>query len=607
MPKVVAVQIVGLGPVAVATTLWRSLGILRATAVVKSTFAFVPGAAMTVAEAMPLVGTEVHHAGNPMRSIRASSELSPLLKKADVLFVGQAYPPGGVPSPRSTVRLAVVRNGWALIDKTLTVLGDRTVGEPEPTPFQQMPILYERAQGGIGSVENPLGTGLDSAQGSSLPNFGHPAEGRTDPAGFGPISWSWPARRRRLRGYPRKHLGEPIAKIPDDFDLEFFQAAPPDQRTTYLRGDEHLVLEGLHPSHPRLEMALPGVRGAARVYTPDGIEINLTLHADTLFIDGDAEQCSITWRGSFPVSSEEAIEGLRILAGVESAGKPIAWPTPARLPAVRPPPSPSPSPAPPPEWEGTYALSDAGNAGAGALIAPFAIAEPGASPPSAHPPIPGAPWAARESSPRAAKQNDFAGAQGISYERATRILSPESPPNAAPFGKEATADSNQASSTENRWEVTHAVSNADQKASYSAPFQIAAPGAARGGSSAPIPGAPWAPAQAQRPPLPKPRASMPTMAMIDSEAMGAADDDDVKTSAHSVPSREPPPAPPSAASAPPVAPVAPVAPLEPGNAWSWVSVAPAPSSIENAPEPRAAPPKPVLSKKLYGGFGAKKT
>ena len=356
MAKVGAVEIVGLGPVAVATTLWRSLGILRATAVVKATFDFVPGGAMIIAGATRLVGAEAHHAGNPMRSIRASGELSPFLAKADVLFVGHAYPPEGAPSPRSTVRLAVLRNGWALIDKTLTVTGDRATAELAPKAFQQMPVVYERAFGGLGHAENPLGTGVEASKGRSLPNFARSAGEHAEPAGFGPISWAWPARRRRLRGYPRKHLGEPIVELPDDFDLEFFQAAPSDQRTTYLRGDEVVVLEGLHPGHDRLETALPGVRGAARVYTPDGVEINLTLHADTLYIDGDAEQCSVIWRGSFPVSSEEAIGGLRILAGVDAAGKPIEWPTPSRLEAVNPP-VPSAAPAPLSAWEGTMAGS----------------------------------------------------------------------------------------------------------------------------------------------------------------------------------------------------------------------------------------------------------
>ncbi len=60
----------------------------------------------------------------------------------------------------------------------------------------------------------------------------------------------------------------------------------------------------------------------------------LALHADTLRIDGDALVCSVTWRGSFPVQSEEALAGVRIVAGVESAGHPIEWPA-ITAPAAR--------------------------------------------------------------------------------------------------------------------------------------------------------------------------------------------------------------------------------------------------------------------------------
>ena len=593
MLKVGAVEIVGLGSVVVATKLWRSLGVLRATAIVKATFDFVPGGVMTIAESTRLAPAEAHHAGNPMRSIRAAGELSPFLKKADVIFVGQAYAPGGVAVPRSSARLAILRNGWALIDKTLTVIGDRTAPEIEPTPFLRMPVVYERALGGLGSAENPLGTGLDSTKGRILPNFVHPAEDRVDPAGFGPISWAWPARRRRLRGYPRKQLEEVIAELPDDFDPEFFQASPPDQRATYLRGDEHIVLEGLHPTHPRMETALPGVRGVARVYTPDGIEINLTLHADTLYIDGEAEQASIIWRGSFPVGSEEAIGRLRILAGVDSPGRPIAWPTPARLEADRPPAAPMAAPAPAaaplPALDGTYVLSESMSAEAGALVAPFAIAAPGAAAPSTKAPIPGAPWAPQEASPRVVKESNFEGTQMITDEKATAILSAST--------------------------LLGAV----------APFNIAAAGAALGVSQAPIPGAPWAPAKAQRPPPPRPTASLDSTIAVDPEAR--ADDEDVTLEAPPTaprPRRPPPPAPPPppamtapmepiepieaiAPIQPIAAPVAPAAPAAPTNSWSWVDVAPAASTIEKPSAPRPDPPKPALSKKLYGAFGSKKT
>src|SRR5512132_1980696 len=64
MPRIGAVEIVGLGSVTAATTLWRALGVLRATAVVKATFDFVPGGAMTLAESTRIVNAEAHHANN---------------------------------------------------------------------------------------------------------------------------------------------------------------------------------------------------------------------------------------------------------------------------------------------------------------------------------------------------------------------------------------------------------------------------------------------------------------------------------------------------------------------------------------------------------------
>jgi hypothetical protein len=92
---------------------------------------------------------------------------------------------------------------------------------------------------------------------------------------------------------------------------------------------------------------------------------------------------------------------------------------------------------------------------------------------------------------------------------------------------------------------------------------------------------------------------------IDVDVLEASDDDDgdddITLKAPWIPRRAPPPAPPIVPVAPvvPVAPIVPIAPVVPAAA--------APSSVEKAPAPRAAPPKPVLRNKLYGGFGPKKT
>jgi hypothetical protein len=194
-----------------------------------------------------------------------------------------------------------------------------------------MPLVYERAYGGPGHVENPLGVGILRSSGGrrSLPNVLHPdppPATPVNPPGLAPISVLWPARRRLLGQTPQKVLEQPIAAIPDDLDDVYFQAAPADQRIDYLDGDEWIVLEGLHPAWPNLRMGLPSARGVARVYRPDGSSPALALWADTLLLDGDTERCSVTWRGSFPVPSEAALSAFAVAAGVETMGRPLEWP-----------------------------------------------------------------------------------------------------------------------------------------------------------------------------------------------------------------------------------------------------------------------------------------
>jgi hypothetical protein len=68
-----------------------------------------------------------------------------------------------------------------------------------------MPVVYERAVGGPGEP-NPVGT--------ETPNLVDSQDARR-PAGFGPISRFWPARRRLLGKIDKKVIEGPIAEIAD--------------------------------------------------------------------------------------------------------------------------------------------------------------------------------------------------------------------------------------------------------------------------------------------------------------------------------------------------------------------------------------------------------
>jgi hypothetical protein len=367
------------GSVAAAVA-WRWQGQLYLSLIAKATFAFAPDAAMTFAEPQPIVGGEVHHGKNPGRSIRFTTDLVPVLARTDVLFTGSAHAPAGLGGRALPVRLAVYTDQRTLLDKHLLV--------QDPAGFQRLPIVYERALRGPDGLENPFGV----AEGGSPPQVVDPANPRS-PAGFGPIARSWPARRRLLGTTPRKALDGPIAELPDDFDWAYFQAAPPDQQTEILTGDEWILLEGLHPDAPLFRTRLPSVRAMARIHglSAAGIEegSQLDLRIEALHIDGDEQRCSLVWRANIPLAGEHVLAAIRVATAVEAGGAPAAWRAPGGL--VRGPDDASrnngPGRAPGAETVALLPGEVIGNLGAST---PFRPASPAAGAPSSTAALPGA-------------------------------------------------------------------------------------------------------------------------------------------------------------------------------------------------------------------------
>jgi hypothetical protein len=304
---------------AATAVVWRSQGRVQITVIAKATFAFAQGGDMARVEAQPFVREEAHFGKNPARSVRLTSELVPHLARAEVVFTGHAHPPPGSRPTTAEARLGIFSGSRAILDKTVRIRDD--------DGFERMPMVYERAFGGLDFPDNPVGTGAGAE--TAEPNLVHPEDPRR-PAGFAPIGRAWPNRKRLLQSTPRKVLERSVAEIPDGFDWSYFQAAPADQRVDGLRGDEWIVMDGLHPTLPRAQMRLPSARGLARVYGlsafgwTEGHPIALT--ADTLRIDGDEQRCTVVWRSSFPVAGEGALTAVRIVAGMEIAGETLAWP-----------------------------------------------------------------------------------------------------------------------------------------------------------------------------------------------------------------------------------------------------------------------------------------
>jgi hypothetical protein len=325
------VSVAEVGPVTMGTIAWRCGGQLSVTVLVKATFRLAAGRPMSVTIPEPVLDKD-EPSGALLSSPRAPADTAPQLRKADVMLFGSGYAPLTAGSARSTttteitVRLAMGRDDTVLLDKALRLVGNRQ-GDNPPTPFTRLPISYERAFGGPDVPNNPIGVGIARHRGAQ-PNVLSPGGTSETIAGFGPIPLFFLSRDKLLGSHSRKLLRQAIAEIPVDFDWDYFQSAPDDQRIATLQGNEWLELTGVSPTHHHLRTWLPSARAVTRVYGQEHSNVpdSVPLCADSLLIEPDDNRCSLVWRGSFPLADPQLVEKLVIAGGLELPGRPVRWP-----------------------------------------------------------------------------------------------------------------------------------------------------------------------------------------------------------------------------------------------------------------------------------------
>ena len=302
------------------------------TVVCKATFLLRPQESTLAKEQEPANELDEHWNDDTARSLRAPADLVPVKPRVDVALVGHAFAPSGMPARSLTARLVVGE-----IDKTIEVFCDRSFSSDgtlrEGARFARMPLFYERAAGGP-DTSNPVGirANVQDTYGRTIvPNLqppgllvATPADFIT-PTGFGPVASAWPSRREKLGRHgawtPRELAEQPM---PEGIDLSYFNHAPRDQQIQALHEDERLVLENLHPEHPRLVTRLPGLRPRATIERPGGAPQQLTLRCDTLWIDTDRALCTLTWRGQVPL--EHPQERGRIVIALDQPAQSAARP-----------------------------------------------------------------------------------------------------------------------------------------------------------------------------------------------------------------------------------------------------------------------------------------
>lgn len=309
------------------------------TLIVKGTFRLVGGAAarpLDEKESLPVTGDE-RYDDEAESALRYESDHALFKPRADLLLTGRCHTPGGAPLPVCRATFQVGAHG-----KSVVVIGDRQwrslaalgAGTTDPKPFTEMELRYENSFGGPGFRRNPIGKGRApiDVEGAGrihpLPNIEDPKQLVTspdrmpEPAGFGPLDRTWAQRMARVGTYGGDWLKTRWPWFPKDFDWGFFNAAPDDlQVPGYLRGDEELFLENIHPREPLFRGRLPGLR--VRCFLSEepasGLPFReVEMHLDTLWVDAEAERLVLVWRGVTAVRDEDGSGVERVYVATEA-------------------------------------------------------------------------------------------------------------------------------------------------------------------------------------------------------------------------------------------------------------------------------------------------
>ncbi len=299
------------------------------TVVVKATFRLAPDTCPLADTQDPVAEADVYADGDARRSLIVPSDKVPHKPHADVTLVGHAYAPKKLP-----VRSLLVRLTAGSLNKSIEVWCDRRFRQQdgqlrEGPAFSKMPLAWERAAGGP-ETNNPVGLRFDAEPDAyglvTFPNLQPPGthvSQRSDTFAtvcFAPVSATWPSRTTRIERVAGKFSPSDwnTRPIPEGFDYAYFQSAPPDQQLTEIRPNERLILENLHPDHPRLVTSLPNVQPRVIAERESGEREVVKLVADTLRIDTDRGVCVVVWRGTLWLRS--ASEAGRILVMADGVG-----------------------------------------------------------------------------------------------------------------------------------------------------------------------------------------------------------------------------------------------------------------------------------------------
>ena len=291
--------------------------------VVKGTFSL--GNQLMLAETqLPPVMADEYWGEPDSASLKYATDIHLAKPSTDVVLMGQAWAPEQREVSQLDVRLAVAER-----QKSIRVIGNRVWRQGKasaPTPFQNMPLVYEFAYGGTHVIDagqqtilteerHPIGRGfigkrtMQELEGLPLPNLEDPARlirnpgDPADPTCFAFVSAAWLPRRTYAGTYDEAWQKQRAPYLPDNFDPRFFNCAAPEfVFDRYLQGGELVQLDNLS-RHGPMQFQLPTcqleakVRIAGRSETPP-------LNLETVLIEPEEARLSMVWRAALPCDKQ---------------------------------------------------------------------------------------------------------------------------------------------------------------------------------------------------------------------------------------------------------------------------------------------------------------
>ena len=256
--------------------------------------------------------------GEPGKSsVRLASDYHTGKATTDIIMTGAACAP-----EKQQVRQMEVSLRVGSVSKKIRVFGDRQWNQgmiTTPELFSTMPLVYERAFGGVDLVEekvcsaeerNPVGTGFagkksqSDMNGIALPNLECPnqfIQYHDDipmPACFGSIASHWSQRSALAGTYDELWQQTRAPYLPEDYSPRFLNSAHPDLiYPEFLQGGEPVNIVGMHP-FGELNFNLPILKLRNKIHFEDS-EISFDFTLESLLLDPNQLQLSMVYRSAF--------------------------------------------------------------------------------------------------------------------------------------------------------------------------------------------------------------------------------------------------------------------------------------------------------------------